>query len=352
MQSPHGEVSHIGFLDQSEAPGSEDGLQIANVTTADNDEQRQNSLSQTGLAPIEYDPQVVGSMDDDNSTISTGRAPTDDDYQEGQDMLHHYTLLLFDDKLQLAPIDKNPQKILDIGTGTGIWAIDMADEYPSAEVLGTDISAVQPAFVPLNCSFQIEDAQLDWTFKPDEFDFIHIRYLYGAIDDWKKLYRQAFAHVRPGGWVESLEIDIETHSENPRIEKDEGHIFKKWCKLFFECGRQTGRTWEIARDGRQEEYMREAGFTDLFSKSWKLPVGGWPQDKKLKQIGLYNGAFIDHSIDAFAIFPIGEILGWSEEEVTILVSQMRKALKEPRALPYFNARMVYGRKPESTPKTA
>ncbi|KAI1024538.1 hypothetical protein LB503_007476 [Fusarium chuoi] len=341
---------------------------------AKNDEQRQKSLSQADLAPIEYDPQVVGSMDDDNSTISTGSiltvsptdslrdstasltssileyrhvngrpfqqsktteywAPTDDDYQEGQDILHHYTLLLLDDKLHLAPIDKNPQKILDIGTGTGIWAIDMTDEYPSAEVVGTDISAVQPAF-------------------PDEFDFIHIRYLYGAIDDWKKLYRQAFAHVRPGGWVESLEVDIETHSENPKIEKDGGHIFKKWCKLFFECGRQTGRTWEIARDGRQEEYMREAGFTDLFSKSWKLPVGGWPQDKKLKQIGLYNGAFIDHSIDAFAIFPIGEILGWSEEEVTVLVSQMRKALKEPRALPYFNVRMVYGRKPESTPKTA
>ncbi|PNP83638.1 hypothetical protein FNYG_03201 [Fusarium nygamai] len=351
---------------------------------AENDEQRQKSPSEADLAPIEYDPQVVGSMEDDNSAISSGSlrdstasitssileyrhingrpfqqsktteywAPTDDDYQEGQDILHHYTLLLFDDKLHLAPIDKNPQKILDIGTGTGIWAIDMADEYPSAEVVGTDISAVQPAFVPPNCSFQIDDAQLDWTFKPDEFDFIHIRYLYGAIDDWKKLYRQAFTHVRPGGWVESLEIDIETHSENPKIEKDEGHIFKKWCKLFFECGRKTGRTWEIARDGRQEEYMREAGFTDLFSKSWKLPVGGWPQDKKLKQIGLYNGAFIDHSIDAFAIFPIGEILGWSKEEVTVLVSQMRKALKEPRALPYFNVRMVYGRKPENAPKTA
>ncbi|KAF5600773.1 s-adenosyl-l-methionine-dependent methyltransferase [Fusarium pseudoanthophilum] len=300
---------------------------------ADNDGQRQKSPLEADVAPIEYDPQVVGSMEDDNSAISSGSslrdstasitssileyrhingrpfqqsktteywAPTDDDYQEGQDIL------------------------------------DMADEYPSAEVVGTDISAVQPAFVPPNCSFQIDDAQLEWTFKPDEFDFIHIRYLYGAIDDWKKLYRQAFTHVRPGGWVESLEIDIETHSENPNIEKDEGHIFKKWCKLFFDCGRKTGRTWEIARDGRQEKYMQEAGFTDLFSKSWKLPVGDWPQDKKLKQIGLYNGAFIDHSIDAFAIFPIGEILGWSREEVTVLVSQMRKALKEPRALPYFN----------------
>ncbi|KAM0548531.1 hypothetical protein ACHAPJ_009854 [Fusarium lateritium] len=227
----------------------------------------------------------------------------------------------------------------------------MADEHPSAEVIGTDISAVQPDFVPTNCIFQIDDAQLDWTFKKDHFDFIHLRYLYGAIDDWKKLYHQAYAHVRPGGWVESLEIDIETHSENPRIENDQDHIFKKWYQLFFECGRKTGRTWEIARDGRQEEYMREAGFTDLVTKSWKLPVGAWPQDKKLKQVGLYNGAFIDTSIDGFAIFPIGEVLGWSKEEVTVLVSHMRKALKEPRTLPYYTAHMVYGRRPEEVPET-
>lgn len=47
-------------------------------------------------------------------------------------------LNLADGKLHLAPI-KNPHRILDIGTGTGIWAIDMADLYPSAEVVGTDI---------------------------------------------------------------------------------------------------------------------------------------------------------------------------------------------------------------------
>lgn len=34
-------------------------------------------------------------------------------------------LLTLDRKLHLAPV-KNPQRILDVGTGTGIWAIDMA----------------------------------------------------------------------------------------------------------------------------------------------------------------------------------------------------------------------------------
>ncbi|EKJ71083.1 hypothetical protein NXS19_007583 [Fusarium pseudograminearum] len=116
--------------------------------------------------------------------------------------------------------------------------------------------------------------------------------------------------MRPGGWVESLEIDIETRSENPEVQNDKNHVFRKWYQLFFECGRMTGRTFEISRDGRQEQYMREAGFTDLVSKSWKVLIGGWPQDKKLKQVGFYNGAFIDQSIDGFAIFPIGEILGW------------------------------------------
>jgi len=48
----------------------------------------------------------------------------------------------------------------------------MADAFPSAEVIGTDISPTQPSWVPPNLSFQIDDAQLDWTFKEEYFDFI------------------------------------------------------------------------------------------------------------------------------------------------------------------------------------
>ncbi|KAL6412121.1 putative sam dependent protein [Ilyonectria robusta] len=202
----------------------------------------------------------------------------------------------------------------------------MADEYPSAEVLGFDISAVQPSWVPPNCSFQIDDAQLDWTFKGDEFDFIHMRYLYGGIDDWSKLYRQAFRHVKPGGWVENTEIDLETRSENPKVSGDEGHIFKEWRNLFWEAGEKINRTFKIARDNQMEQKMREAGFVDIQHHQWKVPIGGWPRDPKLKQIGLYNGMFIDQSLDGFAVFPIGEILGWTFDEVTVLTTSIFSSL--------------------------
>lgn len=60
---------------------------------------------------------------------------------------------------------------------------NMADKFPSAKVIGTDLAPTQPSWVPPNLEFQIDDCQLDWTFEPESFDFIHIRYLQGSIED-------------------------------------------------------------------------------------------------------------------------------------------------------------------------
>jgi methylase of polypeptide subunit release factors len=61
-----------------------------------------------------------------------------------KDLQHHLWKATLHGKLFLAPIKDNPQNVLDLGTGTGIWAIEFADKYPSASVLGTDLSPIQP----------------------------------------------------------------------------------------------------------------------------------------------------------------------------------------------------------------
>jgi SAM-dependent methyltransferase len=96
----------------------------------------------------------------------------------------------------------------------------MGDEFPSASVVGTDISPTQPSWVPPNVEFQIDDAQLEWTFEPESFDFIHIRYLQGSIADWPRLYGQVFKALKPGGWFQHIEPDLQMLSENPAIEVD------------------------------------------------------------------------------------------------------------------------------------
>lgn len=72
--------------------------------------------------------------------------PNDEDEQDRLDMVHHIFRLMLGGSLYKAPISNFPQRVLDIGTGTGIYAIEIADEFPSADVLGIDLSPIQPTW--------------------------------------------------------------------------------------------------------------------------------------------------------------------------------------------------------------
>jgi hypothetical protein len=64
--------------------------------------------------------------------------------------------------------------------------------HPSARVIGTDLSPIQPSFVPPNVQFEIDDCCDPWLYQKNSFDFVHVRGLYGCVSDWDKLYREAY----------------------------------------------------------------------------------------------------------------------------------------------------------------
>lgn len=69
--------------------------------------------------------------------------PMDDKELERMDICHTKYFALLDKKHFLAPIGDNPQRILDLGCGTGIWCMDVADRFPGADVVGVDIAPTQ-----------------------------------------------------------------------------------------------------------------------------------------------------------------------------------------------------------------
>ena len=91
--------------------------------------------------------------------------PTDEKEQDRLDIHHEIFLGLLDGELHTAPL-KRPHRVLDIGTGTGLWCVDFANTYPMAEIIGTDLSPIQPAWVPNNCKFEVDDAEQEFTFRP------------------------------------------------------------------------------------------------------------------------------------------------------------------------------------------
>jgi SAM-dependent methyltransferase len=215
-------------------------------------------------------------------------------------------LITLDKKLHLAPI-REPHNILDLGTGTGIWAIDMADQYPSARVLGTDLSPIQPDFVPPNCSFEIDDVTLDWTYPPDHFDFIHIREMFGSIPDWDYFFEQAFRHTKPGGWVEIVEHSVEPVAINDSLPPD--HFYRLWARTVIECGEKVGKSFRIWREAKG--HMERAGFVDVVEIRYIWPMNGWPTDPSLKEIGRFNQLRLHNGVEGFMLRLLTSVLGVS-----------------------------------------
>lgn len=269
--------------------------------------------------------------------------PNDAEEQDRLDLHHHIYRLALNGALHRAPLGPNFRRVLDFGTGTGIWAIDMADEYPEAEVLGVDLSPIQPDWLPANCKFYVDDIESPWTWSPHEaFDYIHGRGMGGSVADWPQLYTSIFENLKPGGWVEMQEYEAWISSDDdPELTKAPNT--KLWQELVDEASTKFGKRMNVASE--QKRWIEEAGFGDVREDVVKIPIGHWAKNPKLKEVGRYQREHMIACVEAFTLAPLTRILGWRMEEAQVLMAGVRNEFKDPKLHLLTIFHFVYGRKP-------
>ncbi|OJJ05039.1 hypothetical protein ASPVEDRAFT_44586 [Aspergillus versicolor CBS 583.65] len=230
--------------------------------------------------------------------------PNDAKAQEQLDIGHHLYNLMLHGKLYLAPISDDVQKVLDVGTGTGIWAMEFADLFPSATVIGTDLSPIQPSWVPPNVQFEVDDCCDEWLYGKDTFDFVHIRGLYGCVADWDSFYKQALNALKPGAWIEQAEQGVVPKSDDGTTN---GTALQEWGDVSVKAGDEFGRT--LCALDTSREGMIKAGFVDVVERRFKVPIGGWASDPRLKQLGLYNRLQWEEGVEGWCMFLLTAVLG-------------------------------------------
>ncbi|PMD63054.1 S-adenosyl-L-methionine-dependent methyltransferase [Hyaloscypha bicolor E] len=268
--------------------------------------------------------------------------PNDESEQERLDIQHNLMLLALDGKLHVAPIENMPgglHNVLDIATGTGNWAIDFANAYPTTSVVGTDLSPIQPEYLPPNCRFEIDDAEDDWLF-PVPFDYIHGRALITCFRSHHTVFTHAFNSLRSGGYLELQDCDLPLRFID---DSGNGTALGTWSQRLMAGGAALGK--DLTRGRRYKEILEEIGFVDVVEKRTQFPIGTWAMGRKNKTLGAWMRHDMLTGLQAMSMAIMTRGLGMASEEVDGHLVDVNAEIESNRVHAYYSIVLVYARKP-------
>jgi ubiquinone/menaquinone biosynthesis C-methylase UbiE len=167
------------------------------------------------------------------------------------------------------PVAGRPERILDVGTGTGQLALGALARWPSATVVGVDVSTGMVAVAEAEAErvlgrhgrdrFSIEIAPADEIpFEDARFDLAVSSFVYQLVPNRGRAYREARRVLRPGGV-----LALVSWLDDDRVFRADQLFDEILERLDIEPRVFDGRPGDLLSVERAAGELRHAGFSDV-----------------------------------------------------------------------------------------
>ncbi|KAL0952635.1 hypothetical protein HGRIS_006881 [Hohenbuehelia grisea] len=261
----------------------------------------------------------------------------------------------------LAPDANRQRLVLDLGSGTGKWVLEMANEFPHVSFHGLDIVPIATRYPPNNVFFEVQDMNEPWRWGDATVDIVHARSISMAVrstpngprtvphttkqvHDFAEIARKVARVLRPGGlflsceWVRGVLV-------HPNLPYDVATYIPAISRFFDMVKDTLDRLRGIeCLAGQVPQYLHDTGaFGEIMTREECIPLGPWASDDAphVVQTGrIMRASFVRY---AEALRPLLMEAGCTPDFLNSLFAEMKHELRVKEGL-VCNIHAVFARK--------
>lgn len=215
-----------------------------------------------------------------------------------------------------------------------------------------------------NVVFEVDDLERDWTYRENQFDFIHSRMVGTAIKDWPRYVSQMFKHTRPGGLVEISEHQFNAVADDDSIPPNSP--ISRYLDALQDGLEKVGLPVKNFTPEFFVDLLKEAGFVDVQVRTFRVPWGKWAKNKDMKYLGAvvsfhrnfsqrraadkcYEQALevFTSGAEAYALQVFTSVLGIKEDEAKKMCEEGLAKIRTNKEHRFHYQWQIVGRKPRA-----
>ncbi|KAL1873649.1 hypothetical protein Plec18167_006166 [Paecilomyces lecythidis] len=118
-------------------------------------------------------------------------------------------------------------------------------------------------------------------------------------------------NTKPGGWVEFQDWDMQIRSNDKTAEESD---LGKYYDIIIPAFEK--QNYSCRPGPNLERWFSNAGFVNIKAQKYSVPIGAWPKEKRLKEIGLcFLLSAEEKGFEAAGMAVLTRFEGWKPEQL-------------------------------------